>query len=166
MRIFRIAAVLTALALPLAAWAQGTEVGFGSMQADTDAPVEVTAENLSVNQDDGTALFTGNVVVGQGEMRLSAPRVLVVYNEGRTGIARLEARGGVTLVSGEEAAEAAQADYDVEAATVVMTGNVLLTQGLNALTSDRMVVNLEDGTARMSGRVKTVIQQQPSGDDQ
>ena len=166
MRIFRIAAVLTALALPFAAWAQGTEVGFGSMQADTDAPVEVTAENLSVNQDDGTALFTGNVIVGQGDMRLSAPRVLVVYNEGRTGIARLEARGGVTLVSGEEAAEAAQADYDVEAATVVMTGNVLLTQGLNALTSDRMVVNLEDGTARMSGRVKTVIQQQSDGADQ
>lgn len=166
MRIFRIAAVMTALALPLVAGAQGTEVGFGSMQADTDAPVEVTAENLSVNQDDGTALFTGNVIVGQGEMRLSAPRVLVVYNADRTGIARLEARGGVTLVSGEEAAEAAQADYDVEAATVVMTGNVLLTQGLNALTSDRMIVNLEDGTARMSGRVKTVIQQQSNGADQ
>lgn len=166
MRVFRIAAVLTALACPVAGWAQGTEVGFGAMQADTDAPVEVTAENLSVDQDDGTALFTGNVVVGQGEMRLSAPRVLVIYNEGRTGIARLEAQGGVTLVSGEEAAEAQTADYDVEAAVVVMSGNVLLTQGLNALTSDRMVVNLEEGTARMSGRVKTVIQQQPDGDGQ
>lgn len=166
MKSLRIAALLSIFVLPVSAFAQGTEVGFGSMQADTDAPVEVTAENLSVNQDDGTALFTGGVIVGQGEMRLSAPRVLVVYNEGRTGIARLEARGGVTLVSGEEAAEAQNADYDVEAATVVMTGNVLLTQGLNALTSDRMVVNLDDGTARMTGRVKTVIQQQTSDADQ
>lgn len=163
---FRIATLIAFLAGPLPVLAQGTEVGFGSIQADTDAPVEVTSDDLSVNNGDGTALFSGNVIVGQGDMRLTAPRVLVVYNEGRTGIARMEARGGVTLVSGEEAAEAQQADYDVEAATVVMTGNVLLTQGLNALTSDRMVVNLEDGTARMTGRVKTVIQQQPGEDSQ
>jgi len=36
---------------------------------------------------------------------------------------------------------------------------VLLTQGPNALTSERMTVNLEDGTAQMTGRVRTVIQQ-------
>lgn len=160
MTFIRFAAVLSLLCMPIAAIAQGTEIGFGAMEADTDAPVEMTSDALSVNQDDGTALFTGNVVVGQGDMRLSAPRVLVVYTQARDGIARLEARGGVTLVSGKEAAEAAKADYDVEAGTVVMTGNVLLTQGPNALTSDRMVVNLETGTARMTGRVKTVIQQQ------
>ncbi len=38
-------------------------------------------------------------------------------------------------------------------ATVPMTGNVLLTQGDNALTSEEMTVNLDDGTAQMSGRV-------------
>ncbi|MDO6732347.1 LptA/OstA family protein [Marinovum sp. 2_MG-2023] len=155
----RILAVLLIALLPVAGLAQGAEVGFGAIDADTDAPVEVTSDDLSINQDDGTALFTGNVVVGQGEMRMSAPRVLVVYTQNRTGISRLEARGGVTLVSGKEAAEGDNADYDVEAGTVVMTGNVLLTQGANALTADRMVADLNKGTARMTGRVKTVIQQ-------
>ena len=159
---FRILAVCLIALLPALAGAQNAQVGFGSIQADPDAPVEVTADNLAVNQDDGTAEFTGNVVVGQGEMRLSAPRVLVIYNEDRSGISRLEARGGVTLVSGEEAAEGQSADYDVEAGTVVMTGNVLLTQGGNALTAERMVADLNAGTAQMSGRVKTVIQ--PSSD--
>ena len=102
---------------------------------------EVTAENLSVNQNDGTALFTGDVIVGQGEMRLSAPRVLVVYAKDRSEIARLEARGGVTLVSGAEAAEGDSADYDVEAGIIVMTGNVLLTQGGSALTADKIAVH-------------------------
>ena len=132
------------------------------MQQDTDAPVEVTADQLQVNQSDGTALYTGNVVIGQGEMRLAAPRVLVIYTEGQGRIDRLEASGGVTLVSGEEAAEAERADYSIDTGTVVMTGNVLLTQGNNALTSERMVVNLEDGTAEMTGRVRTVLNQ---GDD-
>jgi len=146
--------------LPLAAGAQqGAQVAFGGMQQDTRAPVEVTADTLSVNQSDGTALYTGNVVIAQGQMRLAAPRVLVVYSEQAGRIQRMEASRGVTLVSGTEAAEAQRAEYDIEAGTIVMTGNVLLTQGPSALTSERMIVNLEDGTAQLSGRVRTVLQQ-------
>ena len=151
-----VAAALFALACP--ALAQGAKVAFGGMSQDTSAPVEVSADSLEVNQTDGTALYTGNVIIGQGEMRLAAPRVLVVYSDNQDRIERLEAIGGVTLVSGKEAAEAERADYNIDTGTVVMTGNVLLTQGNNALTSERMVVNLDDGTAQMSGRVKTVIQ--------
>lgn len=139
-----------------AGWAQGTRIGFGTVQTDPDAPVEVTADNLSVDQATGKAEFTGNVVVGQGVMRLSAPRLLVVYaTEG--GIDRLEATGGVTLVSGEDAAEAERADYSVAEGVIVMTGRVLLTQGDNALAAEKMTVNLDSGTAQMSGRVKTIL---------
>lgn len=150
--------LLAVLGLVPALTAQGTSVAFGTMQRDTDAPVEVTAEQLSVDQETGTAIFTGDVLIGQGEMRLSAPRVLVVYKEGRSGIERLEATGGVTLVSGPDAAESERADYDIDTGVIVMTGNVLLTQGESALTADRMTVNLDDGTAQMVGRVKTILQ--------
>lgn len=144
-----------------AAMAQTTNVAFGTMQQDTSLPVEVTADSLSVNQTDGTAIFTGNVVIVQGEMRLAAPRVLVVYAETSEGeesrIERLEATGGVVLVSGPDAAESERADYNVDDGQVLMQGNVLLTQGASALTSDRMRVNLTGGTAQMDGRVKTIL---------
>jgi len=158
LRLALVGAAVIALTAPL--HAQGAQVAFGGMAQDTDAPVEVSADQLEVNQSDGTALYTGNVVIGQGEMRLAAPRVLVVYVEGQGRIDRLEATGGVTLVSGEEAAEAERADYDITAGTVVMSGNVLLTQGQNVLTSERMLVDLEGGTAQMEGRVRTVIRSQ------
>lgn len=138
--------------------AQGTSLAFGGIQQNTDAPVELSADQLAVNQETGTAVFTGNVLIGQGEMRLTAAKVLVVYKEGNTGIERLEATGGVTLVSGPDAAESSRADYDIDTGEVIMTGDVLLTQGQNALTSDRMTVNLKDGTALMNGRVKTILQ--------
>ncbi|MDU8910183.1 LptA/OstA family protein [Aestuariicoccus sp. MJ-SS9] len=156
-RFLLVAGLSAALGLSTAE-AQGTSLAFGGIKQDTSAPVEVSADSLSVNQSDGTALYSGNVVIGQGEMRLAAPQVLVVYSEGARRIDRLEASGGVTLVSGDEAAEADRADYDIDAGTIEMVGNVLLTQGGNALTSERMVVNLEDGTAQMSGRVRTVLQ--------
>jgi lipopolysaccharide export system protein LptA len=164
MSIFRVpafrvvASILLSICGVTAVGAQGTSVAFGTMQRDTDAPVEVTSEQLSVDQATGTAIFTGDVLIGQGDMRLSAPRVLVVYKEGQSGIERLEATGGVTLVSGLDAAESERADYDIDTGVIVMTGDVLLTQGANALTADRMTVRLDDGTAQMAGRVKTVLQ--------
>lgn len=143
--------------------AQGTNVAFGSLAQNTDLPVEVTADNLAVDQEAGTAIFTGNVLIGQGEMRLTAPRVLVVYAQEQQSIERMEATGGVTLVSGPDAAESDRADYSIADGVIVMTGNVLLDQGLNALSADRMTVQLNDGTAQMQGRVKTILQ---SGGDE
>ncbi|MFC3613550.1 lipopolysaccharide transport periplasmic protein LptA [Lutimaribacter marinistellae] len=137
--------------------AQGANVAFGAIKADTSLPVEVTADTLDVNQEDGSAEFKGNVVVGQGEMRLSAQRVLVIYDENQSGIERLEATGGVVLVSGPDAAEAERADYSIDTGVIVMTGNVLLTQGPNALSANEMTVNLTTGTAQMTGRVRTIL---------
>lgn len=150
-------ACLMALFTP-AVLAQGTSVAFGTLRQNPDAPVEVSADALSVDQDTGTAVFSGNVLIGQGDMRLSATRVLVVYKTGNTGIERLEASGGVTLISGADAAESQRADYNIDTGTILMSGDVLLTQGPSALTAERMSVNLRDGTAQMSGRVKTILQ--------
>lgn len=159
MSAIRLVLFLTAmLFLNAPAQAQGTNVAFGSIKQDTTKPVEVSADNLAVNQENGTAIFTGNVVIGQGDMRLAAPRVLVVYAEEQSRIQRLEATGGVTLVSGPDAAEAARADYNIDSGVVVMTGDVLLTQGRSALTSEKMTVNLKTGSAQMQGRVKTILQ--------
>lgn len=146
------------MGMPALSMAQGAQIAFGNTEQNTDLPVEVTADNLAVSQSDGTAVFTGNVLIGQGEMRLSAPRVLVVYLQDQSGIERLQASGGVTLVSGEDAAEASNADYNIESGLIEMQGDVLLVQGRNALTADKMFVDTKAGTARMSGRVKTVLQ--------
>lgn len=149
-------ACLLAMASPVLA--QGTQVAFGATAQDTTAPIEVSASELAVDQKTNTAIFTGDVVIIQGEMRLAADKVLVIYLKETQGISRLEATGNVTVISGEDAAESQYADYKVEEGLIEMTGNVLLTQGQSALTADRMTVRLDDGTALMQGRVKTILQ--------
>lgn len=158
--------MLSTLWLTTPASAQNAAVAFGSVKADPSQPVEVTSDELSVNQADGSAEFTGNVLIIQGVMRLSADRVMVVYKTdaaGKRGIERLEAVGNVVLVSGPDAAEAQRADYSIDQGTIVLSGNVLLNQDAGTLTSQRMVVNLTTGTASMAGRVKTILN--PSSDD-
>lgn len=155
---------LVAACLATAVGAQSAQVAFGGMQQDRNAPVEVTAGSLSVNQTDGTARYDGDVLIRQGAMRLQAETVTVVFDDAGGRIERFEATGGITLVSGQDAAEAARADYNIDAGTITLIGDVLLTQGANAIAAERMVVDLADGTADMSGRVRTLLQ--PAGQDQ
>jgi lipopolysaccharide export system protein LptA len=143
--------------LPLAAWAQDAQVAFGGLRQDTTLPVEVKAESLTVNQTDGSATFTGNVLVGQGEMRLAAQTVRVEYAADGKSIAKLHATGGVTLASNSDAAESDEAVYAVDAGTVLMTGNVLLTQGASAIAGQKLLIDLKAGTGRMEGGVSTVF---------
>lgn len=151
-------AILTfSVALPVAALAQGANVAFGGLSHDTSLPVEVTADQLNVSQADGAAVFDGNVLVGQGEMRMSAAKLRVEYGEDSQ-IEKLIATGGVTLVNGAEAAESRDAIYTISTGIVVMTGDVILTQGQSALSGAKLTVNLNAGTGVMSGRVKTILQ--------
>ena len=158
MKIFKTALLCSVLVAAMPVHAQ-TNVNLGGINADPTAPVEITADNLSVEQSNGTAVFQGNVVLGQGDLRLSAGRVEVIYGDGNGDISRLSASGGVTFVTATEAAEAQNAEYDLDAGTLVMTGDVLLTQGASAISADRMRVNLSDGSAQMDGRVRTIFNQ-------
>ena len=148
--------VLLAISGP--AWAQ-TNVNLGGMAVDTTAAVEVTADSLSVDQASGTAIFVGNVLIVQGDLRLTGAQVEVVYGIDTSQIARLIASGGVTIVTAEEAAEAQDADYDITTGLLLLTGDVLLTQGPSAISANQMTINVSDGTATMDGRVRTVLQQ-------
>ena len=151
-------AFVVAMLLAAPAFAQ-TNINLGGIRADSSSPVEVAADSLTVDQDTGTAVFSGNVVIGQGDLRLSAGSVRVIYDEATGDITKLNASGGVTFITATEAAEAQTAVYDLTSGTIVLTGDVLLTQGASALSANQMTVNVNTGTAQMSGRVRTVFQQ-------
>lgn len=156
------------LSLGLLVWAgtalsQGTGVQLQSVEENQDEPVEVTSDMLTVDQLKGTALFTGDVVVIQGEVRLNAPEMLVQYiilPDGTVGseVDTITASGGVIMVTPTEEAASEEAVYTPARDEVVMTGDVLLTQGPNTLNGRRLVFDVETGQGQMEGRVRTVLQ--------
>lgn len=158
MTILKIALLCATVLCAAPTFAQ-TNINLGVINADPNAAVEITADNLSVDQTSGTAIFQGNVVVGQGDLRMSAGRIEVIYSDASGEISRLSASNGVTFVTATEAAEAASADYDLDAGTLTMRGDVLLTQGASAISADTMRVNLSTGAAQMEGRVRTIFNQ-------
>jgi len=131
---------------------------FGGFKHDSAAPIEITSDALEVRQAEQIAIFTGEVVAGQGTLRLTADTVTVRYEaEGQdaagTGAIRsMRAEGNVFLSNGSETAEGAWADYDVAAGMMRMGGDVVLTQGENAIAGDALVIDMTEGTGRIEGR--------------
>ena len=137
-----------------------TSLSLGGFITDPDAPVEMTADKLTVSQSDGSAQFEGNVIIAQGVIRLAASLVTVTYLEAG-GIDRLNASGGVTLVTQTESAKAETAEYDLTNRQLMMRGEVVLIQGQNAISADSMNIDLASGAAVMEGRVRTVLSSEP-----
>ncbi|ABV95319.1 OstA family protein [Dinoroseobacter shibae DFL 12 = DSM 16493] len=165
---FRRIAMCTALALglglplPAPVWAQGSQVALGTARVDRDAPVEIDADSLSVNQQNGSAVFSGNVQVTQGALRLEADEVTVSYDPGSdttaSEIREVRAEGNVLMVSGPDAAESQSAVYTPASNEIRLSGDVLLSQGPVVIAGDALVVDLLTGIGEMEGRVRTVLQ--------
>lgn len=160
----RVRAALAALmfgTLAAAASAQEATIAFSGLKANAGEPVEITADQLEMAQQSNDALFTGNVLVRQGDIRLASATLRVVYADAnRSQIDRMIAEGDVLLTSPTEAAEARQAVYTLGAGEIEMTGDVLLTQAGNVMSGEKLIVDIEAGAGRMEGRVKTILQPQ------
>lgn len=158
---FRLGFLVLTLTLAASAEAQ-QKIAFGDLEQDTTQPVQVSADQFAVNNADGTAVFSGNVIVVQGEMKLAAGEVKVTYGAEQNEIDSLIASGGVTVTNLGDAAEAQEAVYTIDSGVIVLSGDVLLTQGPSAMAGQKLTINLKDGTGVMEGRVTTTFQ--PGGD--
>ena len=147
-----LAAVGLALAAGQAALGQGA--GSALKGHNTDAPVDVAADRIEVQDRADRAIFSGNVEVRQGSLQLSTARLTVAYaSAGGIEIKRLEASGGVTLRSPSETAQSRFAIYDLDQRLVTMIGAVTLVRGQSRVQGGRLVLDLDSGRAVMDGGV-------------
>lgn len=161
MRILTIASSL--LLFALCALAQGTSVPFGGLKHDASEKIEIAADSLVVSQGNANAEFKGSVKAGQGTLKIEADRLLVEYDADSDGSATgaihtMTAFENVVLSNGSEAAQANEAVYKVADGTVRMTGDVILTQGRNAISGNVLNIDLNTGDAVFEGRVRTILE--------
>lgn len=121
---------------------------------DSSAPIDVDAARIEIQDAANQAVFTGAVVIRQGNLTLYADSVKVLYTQksGNPEMQRLDARGNVKLVSPSERATADVGIYDVDGRIITMTGNVTLDRGGSVLKGQRLVLNLVTGQSSFDAR--------------
>lgn len=92
----------------------------------------------------------GRAEITQGDTRLRANAIQGV-RDASGGLTRIEATGEVYYVTPNETIRGDRAIYTVSNATVVVTGDVILTQGQNVLTGASLSYNVDTGEARVEG---------------
>ncbi|MDO1557875.1 LptA/OstA family protein [Brevundimonas sp. 2R-24] len=130
-------------------------------------PIMMGADNLEVIDAEGVQIWSGRAEATQGNNRMRA-NVIRAYHAGggnRSGapggglsgdIVRMVAEGDVYFVSRSEGQpdqviRGDQAVYTRDTDTIVVTGQVIMTQGENVLTGSRLTVNNTTGRAVMDG---------------
>jgi lipopolysaccharide export system protein LptA len=143
---------------PAAAQQSGnTQVSFGGIKGDPSQPVTVTSQSLSVDEDQRQAVFLGDVLVVQGDMRLSADRVQVLYAKGEQRPEKLLATGNVILVNATDSAQSGLAEYVIADGLVTLWQDVVLTQGSMTFSAPKLVADLKTGLGQLEGGVTTIF---------
>lgn len=156
--------ILLGLAAPSLAQ-EGLGESFGGLQVQGDQPIAIESDQLDVDDRAAIATFSGNVSVEQGETRMRAQNLIVHYTRdeaegaeaqpasnmpgGSSEIERIEATGEVEIVSADQVATAQEANFDMTSQVVVMSGNVVLSQGPNVATGCRLTIQMETGVAQL-----------------
>jgi lipopolysaccharide export system protein LptA len=176
---------LAGLALLLVTALAAAQEQGGALQGlsmNRDQPVKIESNSLEVRDKQREATFAGGVTLTQGETVLKCKTLVVFYEDtamasgGKKGapaqgapqaqkaggtsgqqIKRAEARGDVLVTQKDQTASGDHAVYDLKANTIVMTGNVVLTQGPQVLRGGKMVVELATGLYRFEGRVDMLV---------
>ena len=141
-----------AIASAAAAVAQSREPVSALKGHNSDAPIDLTADRLEVQDRADRAIFAGNVRVRQDELTLDTSRLTVAYSSsGGVQIKRLDASGGVTVRSPSETAPGSFGIYDLDRKLITLVGNVVLQRQGSQLSGQRLVIDLDSGRAVIDG---------------
>ena len=160
MKVVRSLGIIFAISLVSAAAAGTTALAQQQQQQpvsalkghDSNAPVDVNADRIEVQDRADRAMFVGNVHVRQAELTLDTQRLTVAYSSnGGVQIRRLDAAGGVTVHSPSETAKGDFGIYDLDRKLITLIGNVQLNRGDNQVLGQRLVIDLDSGRAVIDG---------------
>lgn len=149
------ATVVALLALPTMGDAQ-------TRPSNSDQPISFGAD--AGEYVGNTVTLRGRAELIQGENRLRADSVSGLNTSGES---RIEAAGNVYFVTPDQTIRGDRAVYTTADDMIVVTGDVILTQGQNVLTGSRLTYNVRTQSARIEaggqGRIRGVFYPDNSG---
>ena len=188
----RAVAVALALAFSAVAVAAAASKDAGAALlpgAGSKAPTSIEADKLVYFDKEQKAVYTGNVVVIQGDSKMTCSALTIymdkvaapddaapVADGAKSGaggsssrVKHLDAAGPVTVISKTQVATGDRAAYDKPQNKVWLFGNVTLSDGANVTKGDKLTYDLTTGEATIdAGRVKGLFipgSAGPGGDD-
>jgi lipopolysaccharide export system protein LptA len=156
------AAVAGVAAFALTAFPAGAQIA-----TDSDAPIEVTAEqSAEYFRTEGKIVYTKNVRATQGETQINSDTLTVICSrdpassnpDACADISQIIAQGNVIYATPRERIKGDKAEYDYANEIIVITGNVILSRGDEGVAKGtRLVYDVRQGRATITSGTGPVI---------
>jgi len=143
---------------------------------DANLPIEISSKTLEVLQNESKAIFKGDVIAVQGDVRIKSDEMIVYYSskddksnaapavtppaassvpptgQGDMGaIKSIEVHGNVVIATPQESAKGDRGDYEVATRIVHLFGdNVVLTRDKNIMKGTALEYNMETGRSLLT----------------
>lgn len=143
------------------------------LRVDEGQPIDISADELEALRDaDGAerVIFTGNVRVVQGSLRITADRLEAVYPRGAGGRpGRIEATQNVRIAQDGAEARCNDAVFEERVGRITCSapdGAATLRRGGDVVRGDRIEFDLRKGVLKVRGRARVSIQpRKPEGEE-
>ncbi|XKY37903.1 lipopolysaccharide transport periplasmic protein LptA [Enterovibrio sp. 27052020O] len=146
-----------------------------ALSTDAEQPIYIDSDSQNLDMTSNTVIFTGNVYLRQGSIRLNADKVVVTRPSGQEGAEIIDAYGKPatfeqTLDDGKKInGEALDLSYETAKSFLTMTKNAVLTQeGGNQVEGQKITYDIDKqllvAESDSSSRVTTVLQPQSKQD--
>ena len=148
--------IVTKISKTLAVIAAAAVVGMPALvDAQSRAGAQATNQPVAYGADSveyapNRIILRGRAEATQGGNRFRADTLTLVSGEGGD-LQRAEASGTVYFVTPDQSMRGDRAVYAIGTGEVVVTGDVVLTQGQNVLTGGRLTYNVNTDAATMAG---------------
>ena len=135
-----------------------------ALDSDRDAPVHLEADHATYNQQTGVTVYTGNVIVTQGTIRLEADSVIANLDANRT-IKNVTATGKpakfqqkVSPDKGIVYGDGDQVYYDATTSQLTLTGHAHLTQDGSIFNGNTLRYGMKQGDIEGNGNTQQRVQ--------
>lgn len=155
-RLFAALSLSALLALP--AGAEPPPLPAGTTE-DIEASGELTvisSDRLEYDAPNLRAVFAGNVVVSDPNLKLKANRLTVEFNEDNT-VRRITAEGKVVLSQADKRAWAERAIYDMKTGEIVMLGDPRIMRGRDMLMGEKITFWRDQDRMLCEPRARLII---------
>ncbi|KAE9538979.1 lipopolysaccharide transport periplasmic protein LptA [Ursidibacter maritimus] len=136
-----------------------------ALKGDTDQPINIDSGSQSLDMDNNVVVFTDNVLITQGSIKITANKVTITRQEGKK--EKIDANGSPvtfqqTLDNGKPVnGKASSVNYDLGSEFLTLIGNAELKQLDSFIKAERITYDVKKqqlkATSGGKSRVKTVL---------
>ena len=136
-----------------------TKVGIESFKINPNENIELTSQSMTFNDSIGKASFFKDVTLKYGELRLLAQELTFVHPTKDKDLNHLTffASGPITITTENILINGDTADFIGKKQELTIMGNVSLKDDNNTIMGNKLVLDLQNGVASITGSVKTII---------